>query len=84
MSFRQTKLCIKVSSVLPQGKKLNSLNKSFFYQTHMLWNSLPLEIREIKSNEIFKQEVKQHLWKMAFDEIIDNDIDTSLYFDAIT
>ena len=44
----------------------------------MYWNSLPLEIREIRSHSIFKREVKDYLWKMAYDELIDNDIDISL------
>ena len=42
-----------------------------------MWNSLPLEIREVRDNDIFKHKVKQHLWKMAFDEVIDSDIDIS-------
>ena len=42
-----------------------------------MWNSLPLEIREVRDNDIFKRKVKQHLWKMAFDEVIDSDIDIS-------
>ena len=66
------------SSVLPRRNSSNALNRSFFYRTHMYWNSLPLEIREIRSHEIFKREVKDYLWKMAHDELIDNDIDISL------
>ena len=56
----------------------NALNRSFFYRTHMYWNSLPLEIREIRSHEIFKREVKDYLWKMAHDELIDNDNDIDI------
>ena len=66
------------STVLPRRNSSNALNRSFFYRTHMYWNSLPLEIREIRSHEIFKREVKNYLWKMAHDELIDNDIDISL------
>ena len=66
------------SSVLPRKNSPNALKKSFFYRTHMYWNALPLEIREIRSHEIFKREVKSHLWKMAHDELIDNDIDICL------
>ena len=44
----------------------------------MYWNSLPLEIREIRSHEIFKREVKDYLWKMAHDELIDNDNDIDI------
>ena len=66
------------SSVLPRRNSSNALNRYFFYRTHMYWNSLPLEIRDIRSHEIFKREVKDYLWKMAHDELIDNDIDISL------
>ena len=65
-------------SVLPRRNSSNALNRSFFYRTHMYWNSLSLEITEIRSHEIFKREVIDYLWKMAHDEIIDNDIDISL------
>ena len=66
------------SSIRPKRNSLNAPNRSFFYRTHMYWNSFPLEIREIRSHEIFKREVKHYLWKMAHDELIDNDIDISL------
>ena len=73
-----------VSSVLPKGKSSNWLSRSFFYRAHISWNSLPLEIREIKCHDIFKREVRQHLWKMAFEENVDDDdIDISLV-DGIT
>ena len=49
----------------------------------MYWNSLPLEITEMRSYENFKREVKHYLWKMAHEELIDNDIDISL-FDGVT
>ena len=66
------------SSVLPRRDSSNALNISFFYRTHMYWNSLTLKIKEIRSHEVFKREVKDYLWKMVHDELIDNDIDISL------
>ena len=71
----------KVSTVVPKGKnsknsynlkanvKQHNLNKSFFYRGNLLWNSLPLEIREIRCLLTFKAYVKQHLWTHAFIEI---------------
>ena len=40
-------LCF-VSSILPSGNSTRALNKSFFYRTHSLWNTLPIEIRRIR------------------------------------
>ena len=40
-----------------------SLNKSFFYRTHTVWNALPLEIREIESSVAYVNKVTNHLWK---------------------
>ena len=37
-----------VSSVLLRGKNNNILKKSYFFRGHLLWNELPLEIREIR------------------------------------
>ena len=67
-----------VSSVLSRGKSVNFLKKSFFYRSHIFWNSLPLEIREVRSLNNFKHKVKQHLWKLALDEVADNDTDRSM------
>ena len=38
-----------VSSVLPRGNKNSKiLKKCLFYRGHLLWNELPLEIRDIR------------------------------------
>ena len=60
-----------VSSITPRlsqnvnfsNKSRNPLSKSFFYRTHILWNTLPLEVRQITSPCLFKSEVIKHLWK---------------------
>ena len=39
-------LCFQ-SSILPSRNSTNALDKSFFYRTHSLWNTLPRETREI-------------------------------------
>ena len=54
-------LCF-VSSILPSRSSTTTLNKSFFYRTHSLWNSLPLEIRQIVSANEFRREVILHFW----------------------
>ena len=65
-----------VSSILPRGLSTKNLQKSFFYRTHSLWNSLPLEIREISSLCEFKSKVSKYFWKLVSDELnTDMDID---------
>lgn len=60
-------ICSSVQPKTPQN--LESLNtstgitKSFFYRAHILWNRLPLELRKIESESVFKIKLMDHLWK---------------------
>ena len=54
-----------VSSIIPHLSAPNILNKSFFYRTHSLWNSLPYDIRSIPSNSLFRGRVENFLWEMV-------------------
>ncbi len=51
-----------VCSLLPRGPSNTLLDKSFFYRTHTVWNSLPLELREIVSLTDFRSKLETHLW----------------------
>ena len=51
-----------VSTILPPRNSFKSLEKSFFYRTHSLWNSIPLEVREISSLSLFRSRLESHLW----------------------
>ncbi|MCP4461100.1 MAG: reverse transcriptase family protein [Cytophagales bacterium] len=51
-----------VSSIIPNSSDANKLKKSFFYRTHMTWNSIPLEIRELGSLTEFRSKLEAHLW----------------------
>ncbi|MCP4457467.1 MAG: hypothetical protein GY816_05480 [Cytophagales bacterium] len=52
-----------VSSLIPKASNnTTNLEKSFFYRTHMKWNELPLELREIKSISEYRSKVEAHLW----------------------
>ena len=57
-----------VSDVLPRTSSLHtinsssSLNKSFFYRTHFVWNKLPFELRDIKSFSSFRNKLEKILW----------------------
>ena len=75
-------LCF-VSSVLPRGSSTATLNKSFFYRTHNLWNRLPLEIRQIVSPIEFRREVIEHFWELVSNDNGSDSIDDSMD-DSIT
>lgn len=42
--------------------KIAAFSNSFFYRSIIEWNKLPLDIREICSHDIFKDNLKSHLW----------------------
>ena len=52
-----------VSDIVPrttanQNNTTNAFANSFFYRTHLLWNRLPYELREIDSLVSFKKRLK--------------------------
>ncbi len=49
------------------------LNKSFFFRTHLIWNNLPLEIRQTTVPSVFKKEVIKHLWQLILMDISEDD-----------
>ena len=56
-----------VSTILPKSSQTstrshNPFLNSFFYRAHILWNKLPLTIREISCPITFKVCLKKHLW----------------------
>ncbi len=66
-----------ISSILPKVSQHNMssgsepndpLSRSYFYRTHLLWNKLPFETREILSPSMFKSEVTKYLWKSILTE----------------
>ena len=64
-----------VCSLQPRNVSNISLNKSFFYRTHTLWNALPFEIRQIQISSAFKNEVIKHLWKLLLMDDDGHDFD---------
>ena len=81
--------CSVVSSVIPRSSQNRSsgsgssdpLSRSFFYRTHLLWNSLPLETREISSQSQFKSKVTEHLWKVIITEDHSNSLSGDFPFE---
>ena len=55
-----------------------TFENTFFYRTHLLWNRLPLSIREISNPNLFKSKTIKYLWQESFSDII------SEYEDQIT
>ena len=74
-------LVSSVSPQLPQNltserSLANPLSRSFFYRTHTLWNSLPLDIRNLELTSTFKNKLIKHLWKdLLYDPNLSNPID---------
>ena len=60
------------------GSSTASLNKSFFYRTHNLWNRLPLEIRQIKGQAEFKRELIIYFW-----DLVNDDHDSEFIYDSL-
>ena len=44
---------------------INNLNKSLFFRTHTLWNSLPFDIRNSMRLTQFKSKLAKHFWSIA-------------------
>ena len=57
-----------VSAILPQYGNRNHLTKSFFYRTHLLWNTLPFDIRELNCPSSFKRKLTEYLWKDVLED----------------
>ena len=44
-----------------------SFKNSFFFRTHLLWNVLPTDIKEIPCPISFKDKLVRHMWDIAID-----------------
>ena len=66
-------LCF-TSNIIPKSSSSSLLNKSFFYRTHCLWNSLPLEIRSLGSIALFRTSLETYLWKNILSGYDDGDV----------
>ena len=73
-----------VSDIIPntiasQSRTTNAFANAFFYRSHVLWNSLPLNIRTIKFSRRFKTELRAYMWKnlsnLECSSFSDSDID---------
>ena len=56
-----------ISDLVPAYKSNTSNIKrgfanSYFYRTHLLWNRLPLSLREIIRPSVFKSKLVEYIW----------------------
>ena len=65
-----------VSHIQHNTESTYNLNKSFFFRSHTIWNSLPLEIRSEKNHNKFKTKLETHYWKIALQDTGDSDEDS--------
>ncbi len=42
--------------------RVDIFRNSFFYRTHLAWNDLPMELRNITNTTTFKTELIRYLW----------------------
>ena len=40
-------------------------SNSFFYKTHLQWNSLPFELKNVKEFSNFESKLKFHMWNLV-------------------
>ena len=61
------------SNIIPKSSTSSLLNKSFFYRTHSLWNSIPLEIRSLGSIAVFRTRLETYFWQNILSGHTDGD-----------
>ena len=54
-----------VSNVIIRNTGISNLNKSFFFRSHTLWNSLPYDIRSLKNPKEFNTNLEKYFWSLA-------------------
>ena len=62
-----------VCTITPRRYSFKTIEKSFFYRTHSLWNSIPLEIRDIGSPSLFKIRLESYLWESLLTRTLTDD-----------
>ena len=68
-----------VSSLTLSSTGVRNLDKSFFYRSHNLWNSLPLNIRGCWKKSDFKNKIISHFWEQATSEFMNSDNEDSFF-----
>ena len=61
-----------VSSLTSCNNGTRNLQKSFFFRSHTLWNSLPTEIRSCCKQIEFKDKLTSYFWEKSMEEIYES------------
>ena len=57
-----------VSNIASTTTSIANLNKSLFFRSHTLWNSLPFDILHLMRLSQFKIKLSKHLWSIALSD----------------
>ena len=74
----QPTISAKYSKNTVDGSECKVFEGSFFYRSHLAWNNLPLDIREIPEPTIFRTRLRQHLWSEALHSALSEYRDTHM------
>ena len=47
--------------------KTRPFKDSFFFRTHLVWNDLPTDLKEQSESDVFRSNLKRHLWDVMID-----------------
>ncbi len=45
-----------------EGADFQTFKNCFFYRSHLAWNKLPFDIRELEAPSLFRLRLRKHLW----------------------
>ena len=57
-----------VSNIASTTTSIQNFNKSFFFRSHTLWNSLPFDIKNSMRLSQFKIKLAKHFWSIALSD----------------
>ena len=47
--------------------RARSFKSGFFFRTHIMWNDLPTDLKEVTESGSFKSALKKHLWDLMLE-----------------
>ena len=62
-----------VSSLNSRNTGTRNLEKSFFFRSHTLWNSLPFNVRSCSKPTEFKDNLISYFWEQAMSDIAESE-----------
>ena len=57
-----------VSSIIHRTKGITNLNKSFFFRSHSLWNTLPYDKRATQNHTEFLTSIEKYFWNLTVND----------------